>query len=279
MLASEQQEPDVWKISLFQESREEEARLLGSSEELLNIMWIHRTLLLAALAAVSCGLVAAAPCSLSDINVSSDPFIASGCFNQDADIQSFLFTEGPGQASFSAFTTQWGNSTGFAAVLTLFDATTNQIITSDNTGGDPSLGTCNVTGYPAEKPDPTQYNTCLDAYVHAVLGAGSYRLVLSEWNNYALDTQVPGPFDPTQYSQYGTGNFTSDSNHWALPGTTCAFTGDPGSCFLSPNDSTQRGNNWGIVIAETPEPVTGLLGLSGLLVTLGLARRRRGDRS
>lgn len=229
-------------------------------------MWIHRPLILAALAVVSCGFASAAPCSVSDIAVVGSLYTNNGCFNMDDNEQRFNFTLSSFTYQFTAFTWQWalpfGNGVGgFASNLALYDAGTNALIAYDNTGGDPSLGTCGYRGN-----DPTQYGSCLDSRIDAIpLAAGNYFLVLTEWNNYAPDV-----YDPTQFSQYGTGNFTSDDNHWALGNN---------SAFLSPIDSQQRGSNWGITISDSPEPVTGLLGLSGILITWAVSRRRRTDRS
>ena len=233
-------------------------------------MRMNRSVILITLMVASCGImsanVVAAVCnpSTSDIVIGSlaSPYSGNGCFVQDDNQQSFLFSITDPLSLLVVQTTSWSTASGlngFEPILTLFNAAGNQLFTDE--GGIPP--TCGARL-------PGLFGTCLDAYISAsLLPVGSYRLVLTEWDNRAI-----GNFSPdangqsTNYSRYGQAHFTSDVNGCATGGTTN---------FLRLGvDCSPATNRWAVNVAVVvPEPSTALIGLSGVLLTVLVARRRR----
>ena len=138
--------------------------------------------------------------------LSASAFYFSGNFSRDDEMRVFEFSI----AAPTVVTMQsWGYGGptdpvtggplvgGFATVFSMFDSL-------GNLAGGPDTGGVNG-GNPACGPrgvDPAT-NFCLDAYIQEVLGAGLYRLVLTEFNNLPIGTKFSQGFDHT-----GQGNFT-----------------------------------------------------------------------
>jgi len=244
---------------------------------------IHRAFILALFTAVGFGVLPAAACSIADVSVGTLPagntYSDSGCLVDDQSEQSFLFTTNTTE-TVDLYTTSW-ESGGFAPILTLFDSSGDELATDD--GGvwssTPSLDTCGARGIGTADGG----TSCLDAYLTETLAAGNYRLVLtengtptSEGGNEATGNYTPvgSPEQSPNFEQYGIPNFSGQQ-----------WTGDPTTSlmFLSPNDGAPLSDAWDVTITaqsgSTPEPVTGVMGLSGILVTWAVARRRRRNRS
>ena len=105
-------------------------------------------------------------------------------------------------------------------------------------------------------PDPIS-GFCLDAFIQSPLLAGSYTLVITEWNNSALGTLSDG------FQQTGNGNFTGAFGCGS--GAFCLF------------DGTQRNSNWALDISGTdvPEPTPAFLMAPVVLAMLRVRVRRR----
>ncbi len=242
-------------------------------------MSIFRPLALAIIAIAALGVTSASAtsfeCNVSDISVTSLTYVGTGCFNFDDNEQSFTFSLESTQ-TLNLFTTSYApvEGGGFAPILTLFDnGLDSNYITFDAGGLAPDgCGARSIGG-------SDQQNTCLDAYITAVLGPGSYRLVLTQQGNSLGGSNFDGVdenFNPLAYvacgqtgasfTQCGTSNFTGQQ--W-----------DSGSMFLSPNNGDPLGNNWAVTIesvaVSTPEPSTSLIGLSGLLLTFAALKLRK----
>ena len=170
----------------------------------------------------------------------------TGTFVQDDDMWSYTFSV-PSPALVVAMTTSFATG-GFAPILSVFQATGDQLLLArDSNGGAGSCGPRVV--------DPAS-GFCWDAYLSLPLDAGDYLFVLTEDDNQPL-----GPSFTDGFLRAGQGNFTGP-----------AFTGEPGSFILE--DGSQRSPNWAVEIATIPEPATVLLLGVGLL-TLGAYRRER----
>ena len=168
----------------------------------------------------------------------------SGNFAMDDDVKLIPFSV-VSSSLVTMETTSFGDgSKGFEPVLTLYDGSGNLFL-QDSTGGT-APGGCG-----ARSIDPVS-GFCLDAFIQALLGPGSYTLALTEADN------VPnGPTLADGFPQAGNGNFTGPE-----------FLGQPGSFILF--DGSQRNSDWALQInsrglAPVPEPGTAALLLSGVI--------------
>ena len=198
-----------------------------------------------AVAAVLCGASTAHATSIS---------IYSGSFASDDDRFEVSFTLAS-STQVSMQTWSYGGGTdpngdvvtrgGFATVLSLFDPL-DTLLALDTGGTAPN--SCD----PREIDAFTGF--CLDAFLSPILGPGTYRLVLTEYDN------IPrGPAYVDGFLQDGQGNFT-------------------GGPFKDP-DGNQRTSSYTLSISSSdatpvPEPAT-LVTLAAGLVLCGAARRRR----
>jgi hypothetical protein len=186
----------------------------------------------------------------------------TGNFGCDSDEEVFNFSL-DSLSQIQLYTTSWVTG-GFAPILTLFDSAGNEI--TYNAGGQ-EPNACGPRGTsPGTFSDYTQ--TCLDAFLNPTLAAGSYTLVLTEQDNLAKGSYVANEagYD-TNYTKYGELAFTG--YEWDQPGQT----------FLSPNNGDPLTSAWAVdLVNPAPEPVTGLMGLSGISLIL-MSVRRRGKRS
>ena len=239
----------------------------------------HRLIVPAFLAMAGfCALPAtAAPvCTLSDISASPLTYSTTGCFNQDDDEQSFIFTLNSTQ-TVNMFTTSWITG-GFAPILTLFDGGVDSNFIAEDTGGQvPDF--CGSRGLGGGDG----LITCLDAYLTRTLDPGTYRLVLTESAAAIGDENLDGSFLDSDFNTQRLAYASCANNQEGFSFTECGngnFTGQGG--FHSPNNGDQLSNTWAVTISantistETPEPTTGLIGFSGLLLTGILTRRRLG---
>jgi hypothetical protein len=193
----------------------------------------------------------------SDQIVTTLPYIDAGCFQNDSTEQSFLFTLTSTENT-DLYTTSYATG-GFAPILTLYTASGTEL-KSDNG--------CSMAAT----------ETCTDAYIADTLAAGSYRLVLTE--------------SGTPYGNEAMGNYTASGNpeqsanflYYGDPTFSGGQWGDPGAMFLSPVDGSQLTDAYRVDITiqepdlqapTAPEPVTGLMGLSGLVITWAAVRRQR----
>jgi hypothetical protein len=155
----------------------------------------------------------------------------SGTFDSDDIEQAFNFTLTGAPALIE--TTSYAKG-GFDPVLSVFGAAGNLLAMNDN-------GTCSQVAV-----DPAT-GACLDSYLPLHLPAGSYLLVLTEYDNLPN-----GPFLADGFSEAGNGNFTGN------------LFGSPGESFIDFTGS-QRTDEWaldftgGSDVSEVPEP--GLLPL------------------
>jgi hypothetical protein len=141
--------------------------------------------------------------------------------------------------------------TGFEPVLTVFDGAGNLLLQDATGGTEPNACGARLT-------DPAS-GFCLDAYIQATLGTGSYTVALSEWDN------IPGGTLADGFPQTGNGNFTGPE-----------FLGQPGAFILF--NTSQRTNNWALQIdgaASTPTPEPGTAGLLGTALAGAVMLRRR----
>lgn len=245
-------------------------------------MWTHRPLVLALLMAAGSGLTWASTCtpSTTDITVSSLPYNNTGCIVEDDSEQSFIFTLGSPE-SLDLFTSSWADGqNGFAPILTLFSynpANGNGSEIASDSGGiynsNPSLSTCG-----ARAVDPNT-STCLDAYLAETLAAGTYRLVLTEDGNPG-NVSSNGSYVPSTFP--GSAEQSSNFTMYGQPDFTGQEAYGLNYMFISPVTDLPLTDNWEVTIQQqppsVPEPVTGLMGLSGLLGIAVAARRRRLNR-
>lgn len=182
-----------------------------------------------------------------------DAFSSSGCFVQDDNQLDFTFTLSSDTPDFAAYTTQWADgSDGFAPILSLYDSGGDLLGTDGTSASPPDCGARGI--------DPNS-GTCWDAYLSMDLGPGSYTLVLTQWGNIPVDTSLADGFALTGYGDY-----------------TAAFVSqDSGACYAPDNTARDCSYNLQIdteQVPSTPEPVTGLMGVTGLLALLVMAGRR-----
>ncbi len=98
---------------------------------------------------------------------------------------------------------------GFATVLSLFDSTGNFI-------ADSFFSTCGANAN-------TSPNTglCFDAGLSATVGAGTFYLALTQYDNFSNGNNLfasPNVVDPSIFAENGNGNFTSLSTGGILYG-------------------------------------------------------------
>lgn len=162
----------------------------------------------------------------------------SGTFNSDDDQQDFTVTLTGAPALIE--TTSYAEG-GFDPILSVFSSAGSLLAMNDN-------GSCSQVA-----ADPMT-GACLDSYLPLALPAGSYLLVLTEYDNLPN-----GPFLADGFTEAGNGNFTGD------------LFGSPGESFIDFTGS-QRTNAWaleftgGSNISEQPEPGSYLLALLGTLL-------------
>jgi hypothetical protein len=186
---------------------------------------------------------------LSAVAISSLPaanFAFTGLFLNDSDSRSFTFTTSGGTTirtlSYGGGTNISGNivsAGGFDPLLNIFDSLGNQVGSFDDSGGgNPCLG--GIT-------DGTQ--GCLDSYFNGPLGAGTYTLVLTQFDNILNGSTLTDGF---------------------LSSNACAAEFCDGL-----DQTTARSGNWAVdivtadsavEISGTPEP--GTLALAGFGVLL-----------
>jgi hypothetical protein len=241
------------------------------SEELIIInTWVNRSILLAFLMATGCGLTWATGCEApSDIVLGTLGYASvseSGSFSCDNTEQNIYFYEPNGSANILLQTTSWaagdffGDTGGFEPVLTLYDFTTGAEIASDNNGGFPP--NCGVRG-------PGYLGTCLDAAISIPLASSTdeYLLVVTEWGNIGPSTYSADGFALSADSSFASVYNTADGSEFLRNGV----------------DYTQADSGWAVNVdaapPQLPEPVSGLLGLSGLLFMWGVGRYRSGRAS
>jgi hypothetical protein len=138
-----------------------------------------------------------------------------GNFSQDDNVQFFTFSvTAPSEVALDTLSYAKG---GFLPVLSLWD----------NAGV--SMGEYYpLTGF-------ADVNTTVD------FTAGSYTLALTEYNNLPLGDLPNGILDPSQFSQYGNGNFT---------GPEFSYTPNLPGAFIAP-DGTQLTSAWEINLSST----------------------------
>ncbi len=163
-----------------------------------------------------------------------------GSFSADEQMFQYTWTL-PQASSATAYTTSYASG-GFVPVLSLFDAS-GTLIASD--GGDASC----TDGRMAD----ASTHLCNDAYLHSLLAAGSYRLVLTEFFNFPNGNYSHG------FSEQGAGNFTS---------SVCGTSGPFWETDLAP--CVQRSGDYSVTVtsgsAATPEPATAWLVLPVLVM-------------
>jgi hypothetical protein len=195
--------------------------------------------------------------------LADSPTLLQGTFSQDDQVELFSFTsDGSTPITIESYGYAGGtvNSVtipegGFAPDEFVFDDTGSELLSLD-----PQCPPGNL--------DSVTLN-CEDPYLQQTLGAGTYTLALTVYDNPSSDGTLAD-------------GFKQDNN----PGFTCAADGLPGN-FCDDTDPLfgQRTGNWAISIdgasavsditSATPEPATLPLMLSGLLVAAIFYRRRR----
>jgi len=123
---------------------------------------------------------------------------------------------------------------GFAPVVSLFDSLGNLLVFDDG-------GVAPLACGPRAVDPATGF--CLDAYINGLLAAGSYTVVLTEWDSV--------PFGPTLsdgFLEQGAGNFTG------------------GPFLLNAGPGYQRTGNWTLEIPGVAAPEPSFAGLLGIIL-------------
>ena len=172
----------------------------------------------------------------------------NGSFTTDD--QSFTYTWNLAQATtVTAATTSYAAG-GFVPVLSLFNATTGAFIAVD--GGDAMCTNGRM------KDGAT--GLCNDAFLNTAVSAGSYKVVLTEFDNFPNGNLSDG------FSETGNGNFTS---------AVCSTSGPFWETDLAP--CVQRTGNYSLNLTTastaTPEPATVWLMLPVLAIAAYRFRR------
>lgn len=200
-------------------------------------------------------------------------FSFQGTFDQDDDVQQFFFTT---TGSSDVILRSWGyaggvnaagdaiDAGGFDPILALFNATTGELI---DTNDDDETGTVAADPLTGE-----YYDTYLDI---GTLLAGQYIVAVMEYDNFAN-----GPFLSDGFTRNGQGNFTAVDGFTECPDNQPAFNDVSGEVGCG------RTNKWAFDIlgvesaivgpppAGAPEPLTLSL-FAGGLAGLGFGRRKR----
>ena len=166
------------------------------------------------------------------------------------DDQSFQYTWNLAQATtVTAATTSYAAG-GFVPVVSLFNATTGAFVAVD--GGDASCTN-------GRMKDGTT-GLCNDAFLNTAVAAGSYKVVLTEFDNFPNGNFSDG------FSEAGNGNFTS---------AACGTSGPFWETDLAP--CVQRTGNYSLNLSTastaTPEPATVWLILPVLAIAAYRFRR------
>jgi uncharacterized protein (TIGR03382 family) len=195
----------------------------------------------------------------SGVASASSVFSFTGTFPGDDYLQDFSFTSTGGTVTILSLGYAGGTNGngvvipagGFNTVFSVFDP--SGALVAQNSQG---------VGVPV---DPTT-GAGLDALIEQPFAAGTYTLVLSEYDNLAN-----GPNLSNGFSETGNGNFTCP-NFAGTSGPFCDITG------------SERDGNWAVDIsgvstasipgAGTPEPATFFLA-GGAAAVLALVRRRK----
>ncbi len=199
-------------------------------------------------------------------------FSFQGTFNQDDDVQQFLFTT---TGSSDVILRSWGYAGGvnaagdtiaaggFDPILALFNATTGELIGSNDD---------DTTGTVASDPVTHEaYDTYLDV---GMLLAGQYIVTIMQYDNFAI-----GPFLSDGFTRSGEGNFTGN------PGFTDCPDNQPAFNDVSDVQGCGRTSAWAFDILGVesavvppsngvPEPLTLSLLATGL-AGLGMLRKRK----
>ena len=182
-----------------------------------------------------------ASCSFAFLTVAAaSATTLTGSFTTDD--QSFQYVWNLSQAStVTAATTSYASG-GFVPVLSLFDNTSGAFIAVDGGAGSCANG---------RGTDPTT-GICNDAYLKQSLAAGSYRVVLTQFDNFPNGSNISAGF-----SEMGNGNFTAGF---------CNASGPFQEIDLAP--CVQRTGNYSLNLnaanAAVPEPGSAALVLPAL---------------
>jgi hypothetical protein len=178
----------------------------------------------------------------------------SGTLTGDDQVQQYVFSQATGP-SINFSTDSYGGGTvngittpsgGFVPVLSIFNASTGFLITSD--GADAACSGAMHT-------DGTTH-MCDDANLTLSLGSGSYIVALTEFFNVPV-----GPGIADGFLEQGQGNFT---------GATCGTSGAFYETDIAP--CVQRTGNFAVNIATVPELSVLWLALPAL--AFGMYKRR-----
>ena len=140
-----------------------------------------------------------------------------GTFAQDDDVHLFDFrVETESTVTLRTYSYAGGTQAdgtvieagGFDPILSLFDSTGTLI----------AIGDDDETGTVAQDPTTSQ---AYDSLIEVLLGAGTYTLALTQYNNFSNTTNLADGFRQT-----GNGNFTSSFSRCTTDSPFCDFTGD-----------------------------------------------------
>ena len=149
-------------------------------------------------AAITVMSLVAFPALTQQAHAQFSPVVVSGTFAADDDVQSTVFTVLQTD-TFAFYTTSYAGGTntdgtttgsgGFDPILTLFDGAGNTLAYNDD----------DMTGFVNTDPNT---GLAADSYLTQTLTPGTYRLAVSEYDNFALT-------DFADYSEAGNPTFTS----------------------------------------------------------------------
>ena len=197
-------------------------------------------------------LAAASLCGMLGTAQAAD-FTVSGNFTQDDQITWFnLRMDTAGPVSVTSLGYAGGTDTrghvqaggGFDSLLFLYDAAGTLLAQSDdgiNAATDPNTGLSSDAGFSSN------------------LAAGSYKLALTQYDNFAMGDLAAG------FERAGAGNFTPDLSPSCTAASFCDWTG------------AARTGHWVLAItgvSAVPEPASLLLMLGGVAALAGMRRRQ-----